>query len=175
MKKIDFFEFIKKTFTSSEVTVYSKKSPEEIFSEMEFIFDRKNVVDYTVNLTGKIDSNYNFELTHKFSLEITRIGGVEGMNAEIKGAILDNVMGSKVNMTIIPNSLYRWLFIGGLLSIVIILLLTIFGMRAHDTIAVISFALFGICPYSVIRSYFAKQSLLKKVMVTFDLKELPEN
>ncbi|MBJ7429534.1 MAG: hypothetical protein JHD28_11350, partial [Bacteroidia bacterium] len=114
-------KFIKETLTASSIVFFSENSAKDIYEKMKSILDKSNNVFHIPNLSGQIDSNYNFKITHKVEFGNLNIGGFGGMSAELKGQITEEKSGSKIIVTIQPNSAFALLFLafflGGLIII----------------------------------------------------------
>lgn len=158
---------LRNTLLGSSATFYSNLSTEELCGKIKFICSEKNILAGP-NLSGWIDANHLFEITHK--IEPFVISGVE-MNATLKGQILDTESGSKIQLVVKPNSFYylafSGFFIGGLIY-------TVLALFDNSSLSVGLLCLFVACPVLMLIAYHVKKALVKTFVTTFMLsKEIP--
>ncbi len=163
-------KFIEENLTASSIIFFSENSAKDIYEEMKSILDKSNNVFHTPNLSGQIDSNYNFIITHKVEFGNINIGGFDGMSAELKGQITEEKLGSKIIVTIQPNSAFALLFLAFFLGGLIIIFFTIFSLPNYDNSFITGlFSLFIFCPILLLISYNVKKSLVDTFVRTFKL------
>ncbi len=151
-------KFVREALSESTVILYSNKSTKEIYEELKSTLRKSNQFLISPNLSGKINNNYTFYITHKWGTFTQNFGG---MAAEMKGQIFNYNNGSKIIINVKSNSFFYLLFLAFFIGGLLILLWAIIDSSAeYDSLLTASFALFIACPILVLGASFAKQVLI---------------
>ncbi|MEJ7677778.1 MAG: hypothetical protein WKG06_07910 [Segetibacter sp.] len=148
---------------------YANRSVDDLRLEIQQLFNRQGA-NFSINLTGKFISEYEFEMTPKWQFIMIR--NYENEIAYLKGRIFqDKEQKTRATFTVRPNSIFLIFFF--IFPIIGILVLSKSGQNYKDTLAAYLFII--AVPLIVLAfGYFAKQGIKNRFIATFNLRPYNE-
>jgi hypothetical protein len=152
-----------------EFNYYSDKSVDGLRMDIRKVLDES--WDFSVNLTGKFASEYEFEMTPKFQLAI--IKNFERDVSYLKGQIFGDLSkGTRVTFSVRPNSIFLiFSILFPLIGIFVLTVDTMDGSQDKSRSTALFFT-FGVPVFMLLYGYFAKQAIKNRFIRTFDLKPI---
>ncbi len=162
-------EFIPKQIWKEEYDYYSDKSVDELKTDIQQLLDKTRGWDFSVNLTGKFTSEFEFEMTPKWQFAIIR--GFEQKISYLEGQIfVDEFKRTRVTFNVRPNStLLIFLFAFPMIGIFALTTGNMKGDKDDAKIAGLAFT-FVVPAVMLLLGYFAKQDIKNCFVKAFDLK-----
>ena len=158
-----------KQILTEEFCYYSDKSIDELKTDIQNLFDKTKGWNFSVNLTGKFISEFEFKMTPKWQL-IT-ISNFERDISYLNGQLFsDKLKRTRVVFTVRPNSIFLIFFlIFPIIGTYIFINENTNGDNIDIKIAGLVFTLI-VPAITLIIAHFAKQGIKNRFVETFDLK-----
>jgi len=164
-------EFIPKLIWKEAYNYYSDKSADELKTDIQQLLDKTRGWDFSVNLTGKFTSEFEFKMTPKWQFAIIR--GFEQKTSYLEGQIfVDEFKRTRVTFSVRPNStLLIFLFTFPMIGIFALTTGNMKGDQEEAKMVGLAF-IFVVPVVMLLLGYFAKQDIKNCFVKTFDLKSI---
>lgn len=164
-------KLLPKQIWKEEFNYYSEKSVEGLKTEIQHLFDNTKTWDFSVNLTGKFTSDFEFKMTPKWQSVI--IKNYEREAAYLNGKIFaDEYNKTCVTFNVRPNSIVLFfIFIFPIFGIAALTSDNFNGDVVVSSIAGVVFT-FVVPVIMLVFGYFAKQGIKNNFIKTFGLKTI---
>lgn len=164
-------DILPKIIWKEAFSYYSDNSVDGLKKDIQQLFSQSKERDFSINLTGKFTAEFEFQMIPKWQLAVIR--NFEREESYLNGTIFsDEENRTRVDFTVRPNSIVPiFFFLFPMFGLIALTAGNENGNMNQGNIVGFVFA-FVVPTGMALFGYFAKQSIKKRFVETFDLKPI---